>query len=86
MYVLRNLILESPQNLIESGGRALSKGMGLAGFRCATGGQCGGRVEGEACRRLVTFLTDFDFVGHPLKGSVIQGSWIPPQPQGVEFD
>lgn len=58
------------------------QGMDLARFIYTTGGQCRGRVEGEACRRLVTSLTDFDFVGHSLKGPVIQGSWIPPQPQG----
>lgn len=62
------------------------QGTDLARFRYTTGGQCGGRLEGESCRRLVTSLTDFDFVGHPLKGPVIQGSWIPPQPQGLKFD
>ena len=25
-------------------------------------------------------LTDLDFLGHPQKGLVIQGSWAPPQP------
>lgn len=31
-------------------------------------------------------LTDLDFLGHPQKGLVIQGSWAPPQPYKLKFD
>lgn len=42
--------------------------------------------EGSVEADLKVRRTDLDFLSYLLNGLVIQGSWAPPQPQGVKFD